>query len=227
MGGVGGRLAMMNLGEVGSVAERRDVSQFGRDEYWRQRYEGGSQTFEWFVSLEECLLQAPMVRGLLESRVRMQARVLEIGCGTSSVAEQLWDMGFRHVTAIDNQPKAIAFCQERQKQKDRQIDYQVGDMTKLDGFADKSLDLIVDKGALDALVCRGDDSIELCAAQLWRVLKAAETSVLIVLSNSPLDEIVSGLKRYFKKEEMIMIRNEAVGQLMAKCYLFSRRKSKM
>ena len=80
---------MMNLGEMGSVTAKRDVAQFGRDEYWRSRYEGKTDTFEWFVSLAECMQQAPMIRGLLESRVRMNARVLEIGCGTSTVAEQL------------------------------------------------------------------------------------------------------------------------------------------
>lgn len=214
---------MRTLGEMGS-AKKQDVSQYGEDSYWEKRYADKTTTFEWFVSLEDAMGQYPMLRGILESRVQMKAKVLEIGCGTSGLCEALWDLGFREIDAIDNQPKAIEFCQSRQGPS-RHIRFHVADMMQLKEFKDASVDLVVDKGALDALVCRGGTDLAKCGAELWRLLRPKETSLLLVLSNAPLTEVVDGLKPWFQKEQMFMVKNTELGQLMAKCYLFSRRKS--
>ena len=216
---------MRTLGDVGAFGAKREVRQFGDDSFWEKRYASNGQTFEWFVSLKECVDQSPMFKGLLESR-KPNARVLEIGCGTSELCENLWDMGFRNLTAIDNQNEAIQVCKKRQG-AERKINYVVSDMTNMVDFEENSFDMIIDKGALDALVCRGDDNddLEKCGAEMWRILTASQTSLLCVLSNAPLTEVVDGLKSWFVKEQMWMVKNEQVGQLMAKAYLFSRRKS--
>jgi ubiquinone/menaquinone biosynthesis C-methylase UbiE len=208
-----------------SFSSSRDVSKYGDDAFWKSRYEkGGASSFEWFVSFQELVDQVPVFKSILDSRVKMNAKVLEIGCGTSEVCENLWDMGFRDVTGLDNQQNAIDFCLARQGEQ-RQINYIVGDMTNLP-FADGEVDVVVDKGALDSFVCKGGDGelFRKTAVELYRVLKAKETSVLIVISNAPLTEIVDGLKNWFELGEKWMVKNESVGQLMAKAYLFMRRK---
>ena len=217
----------MKLGEVGDFKQGRDVARFGSDAFWKARYDNEVENFEWFADLSDSLASCPPLKALLASRAASKAHVLEIGCGTSRVAEELWDtFGFRHISAIDNQPKAIEYCKQRQG-ADRSIDFRCQDMTALTDFASKSIDLVFDKGALDALVCRGGEDLGKCAAELWRVMKPKETSILIALSNAPLTEVVDGLKPWFKKEDMWMVENQKVGQLMAKAYLFSRRKKKL
>ena len=201
------------------------VARFGEDSYWKERYEQkGTTSFEWFVPFSDVLEQNQPFKALLQSRVAQKAKVVELGCGTSEMCEKLWDMGFRDVTGLDNQPAAIEFCAKRQGAA-RQVKYVVADMTKLP-FEDKSVDVVMDKGALDALVCRGGEDLSRCAAEMWRVMKPTN-SLLVVLSNAPLMEIVDGLKPWFEKEQMTMTKHLASGQLIAKLYLFSRRKKKL
>ena len=99
-------------------------------------------------------------------------------------------------------------------------------MTQLP-FEDGEIDVAVDKGALDSFVCKGGDGelFRKTAMELWRVLKAKETSVLIVISNAPLTEIVDGLKNWFQMGEKWMVKNQKANQYMAKAYLFMRRKT--
>ena len=215
-----------NLAEMDEFNKARggpsDVAKFGEDAFWQERYARGASSFEWFLPLADVLEQSPPFKALLQSRVAGKAKLLEIGCGTSELLENLWDMGFRSVTGLDNQATALEFC--RKRQGERRIEYVEGNMVQMP-FGAAAFDVVVDKGALDALVCRGGDDLAKCGAELWRVLKPAPTSVLIVISNAPLDEIPSGLKPWFQKEQMTLIKNSAVGQYMAKLYLFSRRKT--
>ncbi len=212
------------LSDIPEVRPGRDVTRFGEDSFWKERYANGTVSFEWFVPFSDVTQQNQPFRGLLQSRVASKAKVVEIGCGTSELCENLWDMGFRDVTGLDNQPAAIEFCNKRQG-TERQIKYVVGDMTKMP-FEDKSVDVIIDKGALDALVCHGGDGLAKCGAEMWRTMKP-NNSLLIVMSNAPLMEIPDGLKPWFEKQEMTMVKNLAMGQLMAKLYLFSRRKKRL
>jgi ubiquinone/menaquinone biosynthesis C-methylase UbiE len=214
----------LTLNDIPDVKPGKDVTRFGDDNFWKERYDkNGTVTFEWFLPFSDAVEQNQPFRALLQSRVAQKARVVDIGCGTSELCEELWDMGFRDVTGLDNQQAAIDYC--RKRQGDRQINFVVGDMTKLP-FEDKSVDVVMDKGALDALVCRGGEDLSKCAAEMWRVMKPAN-SLLIVLSNAPLMEIVDGLKPWFEKQQMTMTKHLASGQLMAKLYLFSRRKKKL
>lgn len=198
----------------------RDVAKFGDEAFWQDRYGRSCSSFEWFVSLKDAMSQSAPLKALLESRNK-NCRILEIGCGTSEVCEQLWDLGFRDITGLDYNANAIAFCQERQG--DRKIKFLVGDMTALP-FENQTFDVIFDKGALDALVCAGEKKLEKCAGELWRVLKPDPKSVVICLSNAPLTEIPDGMGAYFEKSTLTLIKNQNVGQFLAKLYLFGRKK---
>jgi ubiquinone/menaquinone biosynthesis C-methylase UbiE len=214
---------MKTLFDMPELSKSTDVKKFGEDSFWTDRYANGSAaTFEWFVSLKDAMEQSPSLKALLQSRADGgKARILEIGCGTSRVCEELWDLGFRDVTGLDYQSEAISFCKTRMG--DRKIKYVVSDMRNLGFFEASSFDIIIDKGALDALVCHGGDNLQKCGAELWRVSKAS--SCFVVLSNAPLTEIPDGLYSWFERAPQVsLIKNSNIGQFMAKLYLFSKRK---
>jgi len=213
----------MKLSELSGFNERKNVTKYGEESFWEDRY-AAPQTFEWFLSLQDAMDQSPPLKSILQSRSRTDCRILEIGCGTSELCENLWDMGFRNVSGLDYCPEAVAFCQKRQGDA-RKITYTVGDMTKLP-FEDASFDIVIDKGALDSLVCKANGSLEQCANELWRVLKA-KSSVFISLSNTPLNEIPDGTSTCFQRNHMQLIKNQHMNQFMAKLYLFERRKKKL
>lgn len=84
------------------------------------------------MSLDDCKKANPTFEQLLKSRVQSKARVLEVGCGTSTLAAQLFDMGFHDVTGgfacgcvariADAETQAIDYVDAAiRAQKERQV----------------------------------------------------------------------------------------------------------
>lgn len=91
-------------------------------------------------------------------------------------------------------------------------------------FESGTFDIVLDKGTFDALFCKSKEDLKRGVEEVWRVMKDKDTSLLIVLSNAPLMEVVDVLKKYFDVGMNSMVRNEKVGQMMAKQYVLKRRK---
>lgn len=149
---------------------KTDVKEYGKEEYWRSRYSKDTSAFEWFVSLGDVRASNAVIDQVLKSRIASKARVLEIGCGTSTLSAELWDMGFRDITACDYQESVIKVQKERQLGTSRKVCYEVQDMRDL-RYQDGVYDLVIEKGAIDALVCSSLDDAKKGASELYRVLR--------------------------------------------------------
>jgi len=68
------------------------------------------------------------------------AKVLDIGCGTGANAKVLYELGFK-VTAIDGSHKMIEVAKKKNRQLD--IDFQVGNIAEGLNFKDNSFDLVM------------------------------------------------------------------------------------
>lgn len=90
----------------------------------------------------------PEVMGFVEQN-RSRGRALDLGCGTGTNAIYLAQQGFE-VTAIDFSPKAIDLARAKALPADLQIDFQVGDVSRLDNLYEP-FDLILDIGCLHSL----------------------------------------------------------------------------
>jgi hypothetical protein len=80
--------------------DKTHVSNYGKESYWRERYDKDGSVFEWFVTTDDIKKSNPIVEQLLQSRIKSKARVLEIGCGTSQLAVSstwLWVMTVANV----------------------------------------------------------------------------------------------------------------------------------
>lgn len=101
----------------------------------------------------------------------LETRLLHVGCGTSEVGPKLaGEPGLIgvHVTDTDSSPSAVRIM------KRRHVDLENYACLKADAmnlpFPDKAFDAVVDKGTLDALLCRGEEDAQSMAAEVHRVL---------------------------------------------------------
>ena len=138
--------------------------------YWDGRYAAeDAQGYDWFKKYADISRYLELS---LESCGGKEARILILGCGTSSLSAELYDRGYTKITSIDFSPTAIEAC-ERLYARDRPgTAWQVMDIRKLD-FDDATFDCAIDKGTMDAMLCYvgspwdpPQDVVDSCAGEI-------------------------------------------------------------
>jgi len=110
--------------------------------YWDKRY-SAEPYYEWLVSYSH---MQHLVEDTLD-RFGTGARILQLGCGNSDFAIDLYRSGFRDVTNID----ISAVCVANMKAKYPGLKFLEMDMTRLE-FPAGSFDFVFEKATLDALL---------------------------------------------------------------------------
>lgn len=163
---------------------------YGMADYWEKRY--GAQaagsgsaagqpagTFEWY--LEWPTLQ-PHVDALGVDRSQP---VLNVGCGNSTLAEDMARDGFSRVVSIDISQSAVDGMAARATAAGLSdaLTYQQMDASKMD-FAPGTFAAAVDKGTLDAVLSGGADSLPVATAILGEVNRVLQPGGRFLLVSS-------------------------------------------
>lgn len=149
--------------------------EFKKKSYWEERF-GVEEEYEWLANFDA-------VRDILLPHLpsaSLEPSILVVGCGNSSFSSDLYDAGYHNVTSIDFSAVVIERMRERNKARPG-MTWTVADMLSLEGLADEAFDAVLDKAAMDALMCdEGSpwdpnpatkaDAASMCAA-VSRVLK--------------------------------------------------------
>ncbi|CAM9713525.1 unnamed protein product [Ectocarpus sp. 4 AP-2014] len=160
---------------------------FGDPSFWEREYNGpqGQKAFEWFLSydggLKEYLI--PVLESLVmmpSSHSRESHRLLHVGCGTSEVGPKLAEepaLSSLHVTDIDSSPTAVRLMKKLHEALGN-YDCREGDVLNLD-FPAGRFDVVVDKGTVDALLCRSAEDALAMVSEVHRVLRKGGVYVQI------------------------------------------------
>ncbi len=97
-------------------------------------------------------LTPPEVVTLIEGR-RSRGRALDLGCGTGTNAMYLAQHGYE-VIGVDFSAKAIEQARAKARQADVKVDFQIGDVTRLD-FLHEPFDVVIDVGCFHGLDAAG------------------------------------------------------------------------
>jgi cyclopropane fatty-acyl-phospholipid synthase-like methyltransferase len=117
---------------------------YGKPEYWDERYKANDTTFDWYVSFEA-------LKEIMLPLSKPESKILMIGCGNSRLSSQLYEAGYQNITNLDISEVCINQMKQRYKDMDK-MEWIRMDATKLD-FPDASFDLVIDKGTTDAILC--------------------------------------------------------------------------
>lgn len=148
----------------------RQYEDFRKKEYWDSFFEKRSEeAFEWYGEyaqlqrglLGELGLPAGAPAAMLH-KLKKSVRVLVVGCGNSELSKQLADDGFSTLVSIDFSERVV----DEMRRKHPDMRWEVMDMTDMNAFASGSFDLVVDKGALDALMASDTPEIRQDATKM-------------------------------------------------------------
>ncbi|XP_003380291.1 putative methyltransferase KIAA0859-like protein [Trichinella spiralis] len=100
--------------------------------------------------------------------------ILQIGCGSSCLADSLYDNGYKNIVSIDIVRSVIRKQIHRNRKRRPELTFSRGDATNLE-YADESFNAVLDKGTLDAVMSTKTekclDRANAMFAEVHRVLK--------------------------------------------------------
>lgn len=100
--------------------------------------------------------------------VHTVCQVLVVGCGNSELSEQLYDVGYKHLSNIDISETVVTHMNQRNAERRPGLTFQQVDATKTP-FEDASYQAALDKGTLDAMASEEEGA--LAKNMLTEVLK--------------------------------------------------------
>ena len=77
------------------------AAQYGKSEYWEDRYKKDREPFEWYQKYEG-------LKDIITQYVKRDAKVLIIGCGNSELGEHMIDDGYASITCIDTSEQVVS-----------------------------------------------------------------------------------------------------------------------
>eukprot|EP00792_Barthelona_sp_PAP020_P005964 TRINITY_DN2863_c1_g1_i3.p1 TRINITY_DN2863_c1_g1~~TRINITY_DN2863_c1_g1_i3.p1 ORF type:complete len:215 (+),score=58.76 TRINITY_DN2863_c1_g1_i3:45-689(+) len=137
------------------------MPEYGDPKYWDERYEKDTGNFDWYVTYVS-------LKDHIQPHLAPGSQILQLGCGNSRLAAQMYEDGYKNITNID----ISEVCVNSMKQRYADLagmKWQVMNACKLD-FESESFDVIIDKGTLDAVLC-GRDSFDLAFRMHQNVFK--------------------------------------------------------
>lgn len=165
-----------------------DEDRYGSKSYWDRIYGSPAASDahdevidEW---LEDLSLYEPILQELTDPETD---RVLVTGCGLSSTAFRLVELGFapNAVISVDySEPVIQRMRRTAIERGQRELTFETMDCTDMRAFPDASFDIVLDKGTIDAMACAQDHNriIARYVSEIRRLLRPGGRFILISLS---------------------------------------------
>ncbi|CAJ1331714.1 unnamed protein product [Effrenium voratum] len=202
-------------------------------EFWEKFYSDSdsAEEFDWYCGYEDFqpffqefaqpVLEASRGRSESDSR----PRILVAGCGNSRLTCDLYDdlleqKSTAEIWNVDYAEAAIA--RAREVAEGRKVHQEVADLRHLPEAFHDSFDVVIDKGAVDALFCAGVDSLALAAVSLRAALQPRGV-LLLVSGVAPAEEVLkafAGWETILDGSPYITEEGEATINLRAHLYVF-------
>lgn len=154
------------------------LPEFGKMKYWDDGYKTGEAPAEWFIPYST-------IHDFVHKHLDTNKKVLVIGCGTSSLSNDMYEEGYKDIQSMDYSPEAI----EEMKVKYPHLEWKVMDVRKMD-YQTGEFDSIVDKGTLDCLffLDETNEEIKKMLAEVSRILKP-EGQYVVVTCGHPMQRM--------------------------------------
>ncbi|TKS74918.1 Methyltransferase-like protein 13 [Collichthys lucidus] len=154
----------------------RTAEEFSSAEYWERFFKKrGEKSFEWYGDYNKLC-------GVLHKYIRAQHKVLVVGCGNSELSEQLYDVGYKHLTNIDISETVVTHMNQRNAERRPGLTFQQVDATQTP-YEDASYQAALDKGTLDAMASEEEGALARnMLTEVGRVLSVGGRYVCVTLA---------------------------------------------
>ncbi|XP_049444114.1 eEF1A lysine and N-terminal methyltransferase [Epinephelus fuscoguttatus] len=154
----------------------RTAEEFSSAEYWERFFKKrGEKAFEWYGDYNKLC-------GVLHKYIKVQDKVLVVGCGNSELSEQMYDVGYKHLTNIDISETVVTHMNQRNAERRPGLTFQQVDATQTP-YEDASYQAALDKGTLDAMASEEEGALARnMLTEVGRVLSVGGRYVCVTLA---------------------------------------------
>lgn len=114
---------------------------YGEERYWESRYQSVKDYFEWYQRWV-CL------KDLLSGVLRKTDLILNVGCGISRLAEEMFQDSYSRIVSTDINPVAVKFLNDKCRNKRDEFRYEVEDVKSM-SYEANTFDAVIDKATVD------------------------------------------------------------------------------
>ncbi|TFK26215.1 S-adenosyl-L-methionine-dependent methyltransferase [Coprinopsis marcescibilis] len=146
---------------------------YGTKDYWNTRYaqEDEESSFDWFKKYKDI---SDIIHELIPSK---ESRILMLGCGNSTLSEDMYDDGYHNIVNTDYSDILIEQMRRKHQETRPEMEWHEMDVRDLK-FEDRFFDVAIDKGTMDAMMTsKGDvwdppkQVIEDCTKEVQETLR--------------------------------------------------------
>lgn len=154
----------------------RSAEEFSSAEYWEKFFKKrGDKAFEWYGDYNSLC-------GVLHRYIKVPDQVLVVGCGNSELSEQLYDVGYKHLTNIDISETVVTHMNQRNAERRPGLTFQQVDATQTP-YEDGSFQAALDKGTLDAMASEEQGALARnMLTEVGRVLSVGGRYICVTLA---------------------------------------------
>ena len=142
------------------------MAYYCQSDYWEERYRGDSDPFEWY---QDYMALRPFFKKYVPDKI---SPILQVGCGSSHLAEDLFKDGYQNISNIDISYTVIKQMVDRMKEQLLTGIYFRQMNVKGMKFGEGEFDCVIDKACFDAQ-CVGENhqnNSEAFLKEVYRVL---------------------------------------------------------
>eukprot|EP01096_Ripella_sp_DP13-Kostka_P001450 TRINITY_DN11713_c0_g1_i1.p1 TRINITY_DN11713_c0_g1~~TRINITY_DN11713_c0_g1_i1.p1 ORF type:complete len:128 (+),score=27.59 TRINITY_DN11713_c0_g1_i1:35-385(+) len=88
----------------------QDNAVYATAEYWEQRYKNDKGSYDWFKTWKD-------LKDTLAPHFNTTDKILQLGCGNSTLSSDMYDDGFEQIVNIDISESVIARMAEENKDR--------------------------------------------------------------------------------------------------------------
>lgn len=160
--------------------------EYSSNSYWENRYDWYKQTMDWYANYSKANEDFKIEEIIQEqfNEKKSKLKILELGCGNSDFASDMYDRGYTNYTAIDYSKNVIK--QMNEKFQNKKINFMCADYLQLDKtFEKKQFDIIIEKAGLDSIVTKETKDVPELLFSAYQQIHFAlkDNGILLSISN--------------------------------------------
>ena len=139
---------------------KKKSTEYFSQQYWEGRYAWFSERMDWYTNYNQLNRDFKINNIIKEKYPRntYKRKILEMGCGNSTLSYDLYNEGFKNITAIDF--STVVIKKMLDIYKDTNINYKVCDFNNMKiYFGQNAFDIIIEKAGLDSIATKGTKDV--------------------------------------------------------------------